>query len=161
MFEDDADVKPQAHGVEKYLAMLYTYLLALSIAGANKVQGAPTDEVFGGDATKFVKVPWDVLQSYHFRASRTAMLIPEATRLMWLEQKDIEERSAWVSQYREGDEDLGQVIQSVVEKRGADWDTPIHITVMRTEGARQQQHFEAPQTPKKQKRGQQKGGGKG
>ena len=41
MFEDEAEVKPEAHGVEKYLAMLHTYLLALSIAGSSKVQGAP------------------------------------------------------------------------------------------------------------------------
>ena len=161
MIEDEAEAKPQAHGVDKYLAMMYTYLLALAMAGSNRIPDAPTEETFGCDATKFVKVPWDVLQAYHFRASRTAMLVPEASRLMWLEQKDIEERSSWVSQYREGNEDLGQVIQSVMEKRGAHWDTPIHITVMRTEMPRQQQHFDAPQTPKKQKRGQQKGGGKG
>jgi len=152
MYEEEAEVKPDAHGVEKYLAMLHTYLLALAIAGTNKVQGAPSDEAVGSDATKFVKVPWDVLQAYHFRAARTAMLVPEASRLTWLEERDIEERSAWVSQYREGDEHLGQVIQSVMSKRGAHWDTPIQTSVMRTEGARQQQQqFEAPQTPVKHK----------
>ena len=163
MFEDEAEEKPEAHKVEKYLALLHTYLLALSIAGSSKVHGAPVDEAFGCDAAKFVKVPWDVLQAYHFRASRTAMLVPEASRLTWLEERDIEERSAWVSQYREGDEYLGQVVQAIMEKRGAHWDTPIYTSVMRTEGNRQQQpqRHEAPQTPTRQKRGQQKGLAKG
>ncbi len=48
--------------MEKYLAMLHTYLLALSIAGSSKVQGAPEEEAFGSDSTKLVKVPWDVLR---------------------------------------------------------------------------------------------------
>ena len=98
-FEDEAEVKPEAHGVEKYLAMLHTYLLALSIAGSSKVQGAPVEEAFGSDSTKFVKVPWDVLQFYHFRASRTVMAVPEASRLAWLEERGIAGWSAWVSQY--------------------------------------------------------------
>ena len=118
-FEDEAEVRLDTHGVEKYLAMLHTYLLALSIAGSSKVQGAPVEEAFGNDSTKFVKVPWDVLQSYHFRASRTVMSVPEASRLTRLEERDIAERSAWVSQYREGDESLGQVVQSVMAKSWA------------------------------------------
>ena len=84
-FEDDADAATEIRGVEKYLSMLHTYLLALAIAGSNKMQGAPPEETFGSDSTKYVKVPWDVLQAYYFRASRSAMLIPEATRLTWLE----------------------------------------------------------------------------
>ena len=161
MFEDEADAKPEAHVVEKYLSLLHTYLLALSIAGSSKVQGAPSEEAFGSDATKFVKVPWDVLQAYYFRASRTAMLIPEGSRLAWLEERDIAERSAWVSQYREGEEQLGQVVQSVMEKRSAHWDMPVPTTTMKIEApSQQQQQSWAPQTPMKQKREQQKGQGK-
>jgi hypothetical protein len=129
-FEDEAEETPETRDVEKYLAMLYTYLLALSITGSNKVHGAPVEEAFGSDSTKLVGVPWDVLQSYHFRASRAAMSVPEASRLAWLEGKDIAERAAWVSQFREGDEPLGQVVQSVMEKRGAHWDTPIQNLIM-------------------------------
>jgi len=165
-FEDEVEVKSDTQGVDKYLTMLYTYLLALSIAGSNKVQGAPVDEAFGNDATKFVKVPWDVLQAYHFRATRTAMSVPEASRLAWLEERDIAERSAWVSQYREGEETLGQVVQSVMEKRGPHWDTPIQSLVVRPTVTMQPQQPAQPQsfgafdTPKKQKREQQKGLGK-
>jgi hypothetical protein len=134
-FEDDAEATPGVRGVEKYLATLHTYLLALSIAGSSKMQGAPTEEAFGTDSTKFVKVPWDVLQSYYFRASRSAMLVPEVSRLAWLEERDIAERSAWVSQFREGDESLGQVVQSVMDKRGAHWDTPIQSMMGRSSPA--------------------------
>ena len=104
---------PESHGVEEYLAMLHTYLLALSIAGSSKVHGAPTEEPFGSDSTKYVKVPWDVLQSYYFRAARSAMLVPEASQLAWLEGRDLAERAAWVSQFREGENSLGQVVQVV------------------------------------------------
>ena len=118
------------------------------------------EEAFGNDSTRFVKVPWDVLQSYYFRASRSVMSVPEASRLTWLEERDIADRSAWVSQYREGDETLGQVVQSVMEKRGAHWDTPIQSMAVRPETSYQPQHYGAAQTPTKQKRGQQKGQGK-
>ena len=80
-----------------------------------------------------------MLQSYHFRASRAVMTVPEASRLAWLEGRDITERAAWVSQFREGDEPLGQVVQSVMEKRGAHWDTPIQNMVMRPNPAFQPQ----------------------
>jgi len=118
------------------------------------------DEAFGNDSTKFVKVPWDVLQLYHFRASRTVMSVPEASRLTWLEERDIAERSAWVSQYREGDETLGQVVQAVMEKRGAHWDTPIQSMAPRPSTPLQPQQPREVQTPMKQKRGQQEGLGK-
>ena len=160
----------ETRGVEKYLAKLHTYLLALSIAGSNKVQGAPVEEAFGNDSTKFVKVPWDVLQAYYFRASRAVMSMPEASRLAWLEGRDIAERSTWVSQFREGDEPLGQVVQSVMVKRGAHWDAPIQNLVVSPQPAFQpqqprreatatqppafQQH-PAVHDPKKQRQGQQ------
>jgi len=80
--------------------------------------------------------------------------------LTWLEERDIADRSAWVSQYREGDEPLGQVVQSVMEKRGAHWDTPIQSMAVRFDIASQPQQFGAAQAPMKQKRGQQKGQGK-
>ena len=155
MFEDETEAMPEARGVERYLSMLHTYLLALSIAGSSKVQGAPPEEVFGNDSTKFVEVPWDVLQAYYFRAARSAMMVPEASRLAWLEGRDIAERAVWVSQFREGDESLGQVVQSVMEKRGAHWDTPIHNMVGRSVPAFPPQPPTVPDT-KKQEYGRQR-----
>ena len=66
-----------------------------------------------------------------FRASRAAMLLPEASRLAWLAERDIAERAVWASLFREGEDTLGQIVQSVMEKRSAHWDTPILNTVMR------------------------------
>ena len=74
-----------------------------------------------------------------FRASRAVMTMPEASQLAWLEKRDIAERATWVSQFREGDEPLGQVVQSVMEKRGAHWDTPIQNMVVRPNPAFQLQ----------------------
>ena len=159
-FEDDTEAMPETHGCVQYLALLYTYLLALSIAGSTTVEGAPKEEAFGNDSTKFVKVPWDVLQAYYFRAARAAMLVPEASRLPWLQERDISERAAWVSQFREGDEPLGQVILSVMEKRGAHWDAPIQNTQSRPGPSFQphqiSKHYE-PKTPTRNNHDQQKG----
>ena len=79
-------------------------------------------------SANFVKVPRDITQAYYFRASRAAMLVPEASRMEWLEQRDLADRSAWVSKFREGEETLGQVVQSVMLGRGAHWDPPMHHT---------------------------------
>ena len=40
---EQAEETSNANGVEKYMAKLYTYLLALGIAGSDKVQGAPEE----------------------------------------------------------------------------------------------------------------------
>ena len=125
MFEDVADKVTATRGGEKYLAMLHKYLLALSTAGSNKMQGAPADETLGSGSTKYAKVPWDVLQTYYLRASRSVTLIQEVSRLLWLETKDVAEQAQWVSQFREGEESLGQVVRAIMEKRDAHWEVPI------------------------------------
>ena len=112
------------HGTQEHMAKLHTYLLALSIIGSDKVQGAPPEEEFGSDSTMFVQAPWDVLQSYYFRAAHAITAVPEASRLAWLERKDIRERRVWVNRIRSGNESLGEVVKSVMEERQAYWDYP-------------------------------------
>ena len=46
MYEDEA-VDAPSKSAESYLGALFTYLLALAIAGSAKVQGAPSTEDFG------------------------------------------------------------------------------------------------------------------
>ena len=149
-FEDDPDTVPETHVVDRYLSLLHTYLLAMSIAGSSKAHNAPPDEAFGGDSTKFVKVPWDIMQAYLFRATRAAMQLPESSRLAWLEERDVAERAAWVSMFRDGEETLGQIVQTVMEKRSAHWDTPmlLHKTALPNPPAHQQQ----PKSPQASKR---------
>ena len=93
--------------------------------------GAQRDqaEALGSNSIKHVEAPWDVKQAYLCRTARAVMLLPEASRLQWVEERDIAERAAWVSQFREGKESLGQVVQSVMQKRGAHWDTPIQNVI--------------------------------
>ena len=163
-FEDDPDTAPESHVVDRYLSLLHTYLLAMSIAGSSKPPGPPPDENFGGDSTKFVKVPWDIMQAYLFRASRAVMHLPESARLAWLEERDIAGRAVWVSLFREGDDTLGHIVQSVMERRSAHWDAPILQTVMhqphRPNPQQQAQHPRSPQVSKKQEQNPQKGSGK-
>lgn len=136
----------------------------MSVAGPSKAHDAPIDEAFGGDSTKFVKVPWYIMQAYLFRASRTAMQLPESARLVWLEERDVAERAVWVSMFRDGEETLGHIVQTVMEKRSAHWDTPIltaltHKTSLPSPPVHAQQP-RSPQASKRQKGSPQKGAGK-
>ena len=119
---EDEPVDAPSRSAEAYLGALFTYLLALAIAGSAKVSGAPATEDFGSDPTKYVLVPWDVLQAYYFRACRMARQLPEASRLHWLEKCDVAERAVWVTKFRAGTDTLGHVIQTVYTERDAHWE---------------------------------------
>ena len=97
---EQAEETSNVNEVERYMAKLYTYRIALGIAGSDKVQGAPEEELFGNDSTKFVKAPWDILQAYYFRALRLAKSVLRASRFAWLQERDTAERAAWVSRLR-------------------------------------------------------------
>ena len=112
-FEDGEDEEIVAHDVDSYLDRLFTLLLAYAMAGCASVTGAPeaTQELgLGADTTKFVNVPLDVVYRYFFRAKRSVASMPMQKRLQWLQDRDVEERSEWVSKFRESTAPLGQVI---------------------------------------------------
>lgn len=112
---------------EAYLDKLHTLMLAYSIAGASAVVGGPTpstEQALGADTTQFVQAPLDVMQAYFFRAKRTASLLPHSKRLSWLQSRDIEERSEWVSRFRESTTSLGKVVKDVFALRDAHWLPP-------------------------------------
>ena len=112
--------------VATYLDKLFTYLLALSIAGIDKAPKAPPskeEDTIGSDTTRFVQVPLDVCQAYWRRARKTAFIQPNAIRLQWLERMDTTERSAWVSAFRDSDKTLGEVILATMAARDAHWFT--------------------------------------
>ena len=115
----------QTRSIARYLDLLFTYLLALSIAGSQKpASGTNDQEVFGSDSTSHVSAPWDLLQGYYFRAARSVQMIQENQRLAWLEKVDVQERSIWVSQFRDGAETIGQVVKNVMERRSTHWEPP-------------------------------------
>ena len=119
---DAEEVTHPAKETETYLDLLYTYLLALAFAGSQKAPSCPsTTESLGEDSTKYVLVPLDVLNAYHWRARRASHNVPYASRLAWLEQLDTEERSIWVSEFRDSSLTLGAVIQQTMQKRDAHW----------------------------------------
>ena len=107
---------------DKYLDHLYTYLLALSIAGAGKAPGAPVDpETLGAESAKYVLVPLDIVHAYFWGARRASQLVPENARLSWLERMDVAERASWVSEFRDSSLTLGEVIRQTTDKRDAHW----------------------------------------
>ena len=122
-YEDEQDKEP-VRSVDTYLSSLYVYLLALAIVGTNKVEDAPAEEKFGDNSALFVQAPWDILQSYYFRACRQAALIPYRDRLVWLERADTSERAVWVSTFREGTSSIGRIVQTAFDQRGAHWNPP-------------------------------------
>ena len=69
-----------------YLANLHTHLLALAHTGSLKKSGSPAEETFGSSSVQFVAAPWDVLESYYFRAVEHVATLPEASRVEWLEK---------------------------------------------------------------------------
>ena len=80
--------------LDNYLDKLFTYLLALAVAGVQAAPSAPPadqENTLGAETTKFVSIPMDILQLYWFRAKRTAAKQPVARRLQWLEYQDAEE----------------------------------------------------------------------
>ena len=65
--------------INVWLGQLFTYLLALAIAGAVPLHGAPDAKLeheLGAESTLFVIVPWDLLQIFYFRVKRTLNRMP-------------------------------------------------------------------------------------
>eukprot|EP00435_Cladocopium_sp_Y103_P074094 s597_g46.t1 len=113
--EEGEEEESCTHDYDNYLDKLYTLLLAYAMAGC------AGENSLGSDTTKFVSVPLDVVFKYFFRAKRSSAALPSHARLSWLQARDLEERSEWVSKFRESTMTLGQVIQEVYTSRDAHW----------------------------------------
>ena len=125
--EDGNDEEVVTHDVDNYLDRLFTLMLAYAMAGCSGVTGAPdaAQELnLGADTVKFVNVPMDIVYKYYFRAKRSVAGLPTSQRMQWLQAKDVEERSEWVSKFRESTMSLGQVISEIYTSRDAHWSAP-------------------------------------
>ena len=123
--KDDDDGSSQDW--ESYLDKLHTLMIAYSMAGSaglSKAPAATSEASLGADSTKFVLVPLDVMLAYFYRAKRTTCTLPVSKRLNWLQARDTEERSEWVSRFRESTLSLGQVAREVYSMRDAHWLPP-------------------------------------
>lgn len=123
---------------DTYLDKLYTLLLAYSMAGVHPLPGTdPAKEVaLSASSVEFVGVPLDVAMAYYFRAKKCVTALPPSRRLHWLQAKDVEERSEWVTRFREGTSPLGVIIKQVMEARDAHW---VVTSAAVTNGAGEQQ----------------------
>ena len=97
----------------------------------------PAKEVaLSASSVEFVGVPLDVAMAYYFRAKKCVTALPPSRRLHWLQAKDVEERSEWVTRFREGTSPLGVIIKQVMEARDAHW---VVTSAAVTSGAGEQQ----------------------
>ena len=67
------------------------------------------------------EVPLDIMFQYFYHAKRAASGLPANKRLAWLQARDSEERSEWVSKYRESTRSLGAVVKELMGSRDAHW----------------------------------------
>ena len=124
--EEAEEDEPANRDANSYLDKLWTLLLAYAMAGSASCTTAPgVAESLGSNSVEYVEVPVDVIQQYFYRAKRSASLIPYNHRLEWLQQRDNDERSEWVSRFRDSQKSLGRVIQEVYAMRDAHWSVPV------------------------------------
>ena len=122
--EDAEDEDKIPHDWESYMDRLLTLLLAYAMAGVTPragVRDASLEKSLGADSTAFVEVPLDIVMQYFHRAKRQSSLLPMSQRLVWLEARDLEDRSDWVARFRESSKSLGEVIKETSMARDAHW----------------------------------------
>ena len=105
-----------------YLIQLRLYLLSLAMAGAAKIDPQPNDaEAATSDTTKYVLVPYDILQKYLCRAESFCLKTPESSRLGRLETLDRAERGEWAHRFANSTDHLGAIIFQVLRDRDSHW----------------------------------------
>ena len=58
---------------------------------------------------------------YFYRAKRAVAGLLVGKRLAWLQARDSDERSEWVTKFREGTRSLGAVVKELMASRDAHW----------------------------------------
>ena len=111
---------------DSYLDKLHTLLIAYAMAGTSKLTLAAgstvaTFDTLGVDSAQHVETPLDIMMAYLYRAKRTSSALPPSKRLGWLTHRDTEERSEWVTKFRESRLTLGQVVRDTMAARDAHW----------------------------------------
>ena len=103
-----------------------TLMIAYATAGSRPLEqgGAPAEQQ-GSDPNDYVGVPLCVAMRYFWRAQDRAMTMSknfgEALALSWLQQRDTQERTAWVELFRTSELTLGAVIDRVYKMRESVW----------------------------------------
>ena len=142
----------------QYLDRLYTYLLALALAGATPLptQDGLTETNAGAKTTQFVHVPLDIVMEYFWRAKRACHAQAPSNKLRWIEKQDVSERAQWVTAFRDSEDTLGTVISNTMNLRDAHWTVNEAVESHQRESATA---MDSPvKTPRKQPGGKGKGG---
>ena len=107
---------PVCKDADTYLDKLYILMLAYAIAGAAPLAGVSDPTKLGAKSANFVEVPLDVVLANWFRAKRFAASVPVKHRLAWLQVRDTDKRSEWVTRFRESSQSMGVVVQQVMPR---------------------------------------------
>ena len=104
LFTEEAETEESyTADCDTYLNKLHTLLIAYSLAGCQPVPGvadATKEQTLGADSTEYVEVPLDIMLQYFYRAKRAVVGLPVGKRLAWLQARDSDERSEWVTKFR-------------------------------------------------------------
>ena len=105
LFTEEAETEESyTADCDTYLNKLHTLLIAYSLAGCQPIPGvadATKEQTLGADSTEYVEVPLDTMLQYFYRAKRAVSGMPVNKRLAWLQARDSDERSEWVTKFRE------------------------------------------------------------
>ena len=118
--------KRTLHTVVQYFDALWILLLALAIAGCERVHPRPLDQ----DGSLRVEMPTDNPHDFTTtplnRCKSTAGKVHNRDQLFWLKDKDGEERASWAKFFRESEGLIvGFVIDKIWHMRVACWDPHI------------------------------------
>ena len=101
LFTEEAETEESyTADCDTYLNKLHTLLIAYSLAGCQPIPGvadAAKEQTLGADSTEYVEVPLDTMLQYFYRAKRAVSGLPVNKRLAWLQARDSDERSEWVT----------------------------------------------------------------
>ena len=125
LFTEEAETEESyTADCDTYLNKLHTLLIAYSLAGCQPMPGvadATKEQTLGADSTEYVEVPLDTMLQYFYRAKGAVSGLPVNKRLAWLQARDSDERSEWVTKFREGTRSLGAVVKELMASRDAHW----------------------------------------
>ena len=116
--------------VTEYLDALWILMLALAIAGVDRVMPRPVNvdgsfrvEMPTDNPHDFTVIPLSLLKKYFDRCKSTVSKVHNRDQLFWLKDRDGEERATWAKFFRESEGlTFGFVINKIWHSRIACWD---------------------------------------
>ena len=119
--------------VTEYLDALWILMLALAIAGSDRVMPRPVNkdgslriEMPTDNPHDFTVIPLSLLKKYFDRCKNNSSKVHDRDALFWVKDRDGEERATWAKFFRESEGlTFGFVINKIWHMRVACWDPHI------------------------------------